>query len=110
MSRTYNTRDVGCVQAATHILGDKWTPILLNVLTTQGPQRFGALHLSVHGISPRTLSARLTKLESQGILIKKVYAEVPPHTEYALTEKGADLIPILELMAKWGKKHPPKDD
>lgn len=110
MSRTYNTRDVGCVQAATHILGDKWTPILLNVLATQGSQRFGALHLAVHGISPRTLSARLTKLEEQGIVIKKVYAEVPPHTEYALTEKGCGLIPILELMAEWGEKYTPEDN
>lgn len=93
------------MQAATHILGDKWTPILLRVLATEGPQRFSSLCEAAPGISPRTLSTRLTKLEAEGVVAKKVYTEIPPHTEYTLTEKGLDLVPILHHMAVWGSKH-----
>lgn len=109
MSKSYTPRDAACVQAATHIIGDKWSPILLNILATQGPQRFSVLHAAAHGISPRTLSSRLTKLEEEGIVEKKTYTAIPPHTQYALTSKGADLIPILNLMAEWGRKHPAKE-
>lgn len=109
MSKSYTPRDAACVQAATHIIGDKWSPILLNILATQGPQRFSTLHIAAHGISPRTLSSRLAKLEAEGVVEKKIYTAIPPHTQYTLTTKGADLIPILALMAEWGRKHPAEE-
>jgi DNA-binding HxlR family transcriptional regulator len=102
------TTDPGCVAAAVAILGDKWTPMLIRALDQQ-PLRFGQLQYEAGGVNPRTLSARLVRLEHCGILSKTVFDETPPHTEYSLTAKGRDLLPILQSMADWGEKHPPVD-
>ena len=87
------------------ILGAKWTPQLLYALHS-GTNRFCEMQKEVGGINPRTLSARLDELERAGIVKKTVYAEMPPRIEYALTQKGQDLVPILEQMVEWGVKHP----
>jgi DNA-binding HxlR family transcriptional regulator len=98
------TKTPGCVAAAASVLGDKWTPMLIRALS-QETQRFCALQTLAGGVNPRTLSARLMKLEQGGIITKVIYPEVPPRTEYALTDKGRDLLPVLEQMAKWGDKY-----
>lgn len=98
----------GCIKAAAQILGAKWTPQLLYAMCHTS-KRFGELQKEVEGVNPRTLSARLDELELQGVVRKKSYAEVPPRIEYSLTEKGKDLIPVLQLMAAWSKKHPPEN-
>lgn len=95
----------GCVASALQIVGNKWTALLIRDLAT-GSKRFSALERSLEGISPRTLSQRLTDLEEHYIVTKQTYAESPPRTEYALTEKGKALIPILRQMAKWGEEYP----
>jgi DNA-binding HxlR family transcriptional regulator len=95
---------IGCIAAAMEIIGSKWTALILRDLTS-GPKRFGELEKSLAGISPRTLSQRMDDLESQGIVTKQTYNEVPPRCEYTLTEKGEDLVPILRQMAIWGEKH-----
>ena len=89
---------------ATFVLGDKWSPCLLFALTQQ-PMRFNQLQEHLYNINPRTLSQRLMKLESMGIILKKTLSQNPPHTEYSLTEKGRELIPILKSMIKWGDKY-----
>jgi len=109
MSRAFTEEDhdkKGCVRAAAMILGAKWTPQLLYAMHN-GIGRFCEMQKEVGGINPRTLSARLDELERAGIVKKTIYAEMPPRVEYALTQKGADLVPILERMAEWGDKHPP---
>lgn len=93
-----------CVAYAASILCDKWTPMIVRALAS-GTKRFCALQTLAGGVNPRTMSARLQKLESQGIIQKSIYAEMPPKTEYALTEKGMDLLPIIEHMANWGDKY-----
>jgi DNA-binding HxlR family transcriptional regulator len=95
---------VGCVAAAMQIIGNKWTALILRDLAG-GPKRFGELEKSVGDINPRTLSQRLDDLASHGIITKESYAEVPPRTEYTLTSKGKDLIPVLRQMAAWGNKY-----
>ncbi len=102
---TQTEPQLGCIAAALAVLGDRWTALILRELTS-GPQRFGALQTSL-GISPRTLSQRLDSLEAELVVTKQCFSEVPPRVEYTLTQKGADLIPILEAMAAWGLKHPP---
>ncbi len=94
----------GCIAAALRVLGQKWTALIIRDIST-GPKRFSELERSVTGIAPRTLSLRLEKLEAYGIVTKKTFAEVPPRTEYTLTAKGVDLIPILEHMANWGDRY-----
>lgn len=94
----------GCVAAAAKILGDKWTPMIIRALS-EGKLRFCQIQDRAGGVNPRTLSAKLIMLEEAGIITKSVFAEVPPRTEYCLTDKGEDLIPILQQMATWGDKY-----
>lgn len=98
---------VGCVQFACQILGDKWTPMIIRCLCS-GPQRFSLIQVQAGGINPRTLSARLRNLQQQAIITRISYPEVPPRAEYQLTDKGQDLIPILQQMAEWGDKYAEK--
>lgn len=95
---------IGCIASAMEIIGNKWTALILRDLAA-GSSRFCNLEKSVGSINPRTLSQRLDDLEEHGIITKQTYAEVPPRTEYTLTDKGRDLIPVLEAMATWGNKH-----
>ena len=67
-------------------------------------QRFCELERSLEGISPRTLSLRLRALEEQGIVERHTYPEVPPRVEYALTDKGRALVPLIDDMREYGKR------
>lgn len=96
----------GCIAAAMDVIGSKWTALILRDLAG-GPRRFCALEQSVWQINPRTLSQRLDTLEAQGVVAKTVSAGIAPRTEYSLTTKGRDLLPILRQMAAWGEKHHP---
>ena len=95
---------VGCIASAMEIIGNKWTALILRDLA-EGAKRFGELEKSVIGINPRTLSQRLDDLEKHAIITKTSFAEVPPRVEYALTQKGTDLVPVLKQMAAWGDKY-----
>lgn len=94
----------GCIAGAMQIVGSKWTALILRDLFS-GSKRFCELEKSVGNINPRTLSQRLDDLEKYGIITKQSFAEMPPRTEYTLTEKGEDLLPIIKQMANWGKKY-----
>jgi DNA-binding HxlR family transcriptional regulator len=94
----------GCIQATLDIIGDKWTGLLLRELT-ECPKTFSELEQQLSGISPRTLSQRLDKLESECITTKSLYCEHPPRYKYALTKKGSDLKTVLHSMADWGEKY-----
>jgi len=93
-----------CIQSAVTIIGDKWTPLLVRALAS-GPLRFCHLQHEVGGVNPRTLSARLAFLESEGILQKATLSAIPPHTEYSLTAKGRDLLPIITAMGEWTERY-----
>ncbi len=95
--------DTGCcsVAACAEILGAKWTAVLVHDLS-EGARRFCELERSCRGISPRTLSERLRALEQEGILARRSYPESPPRVEYELTQKGEDLLPIIEEMRRFG--------
>jgi len=97
-------KEQACVATAAAIVGSKWTPQLLYALAND-VGRFCELQKEAGGINPRTLSARLDELERVGIIKKKTFAEVPPRVEYILTEKGRDLLPVLERMVEWGEKY-----
>lgn len=97
---------IGCVKAATEIIGDKWTPLLLRFFINEGSVRFCQLQDSAEGINPRTLSARLDRLEVEGIITKAATTS-EARCEYTLTEKGRDLLPIIVDMEAWSKKHVP---
>ena len=81
----------------------KWTLLLVRDLA-EGTSRFCELERSLAGISPRTLSLRLRALEEGGIVERHTFAEVPPRVEYQLTDKGRDLLPIIESMRAYGER------
>jgi DNA-binding HxlR family transcriptional regulator len=89
------------VCATAEILCSKWTAIIVRDLAARDA-RFCELERSLGGISPRTLSLRLRELEGYGILERRTYAEVPPRVEYALTDKGRALTPIVDAMRSYG--------
>lgn len=90
------------VCATAEILCSKWTAIIIRDLAACD-SRFCELERSLGGISPRTLSLRLRELEANGIVERRTYAEVPPRVEYALTEKGRALGPVVEAMRTYGE-------
>ena len=85
------------------VVCSKWTMLVIRDLA-EGRSRFCELERSLAGISPRTLSLRLRALEEEGIVERKTYPEVPPRVEYALTEKGRALLPIVEDMRDFGRR------
>lgn len=92
----------GCVAAAMEIIGSKWTALILRDLA--GDEcRFADLERSITGLNPRTLSKRLEDLETHRII-----EHCPGSTSYRLTQKGRDLVPVLEAMAAWGDKYSDK--
>jgi DNA-binding HxlR family transcriptional regulator len=95
---------IHCPVAKTlKVIGSKWTMLLLHNLF-DGKKRFGELQRALPGISPKTLSQRLQELEQEGIISKTVFAEVPLHVEYNLTEKGKSLSGIFDSLRQWGER------
>jgi DNA-binding HxlR family transcriptional regulator len=85
------------------IVCGKWTLLLVRELA-EGCSRFCELERSLTGISPRTLSLRLRALEEAQIVERQTYPEVPPRVEYALTDKGTALLPIIDGMRTYGQQ------
>jgi DNA-binding HxlR family transcriptional regulator len=91
------------VGSCAEIISGKWTLLVIRDLA-DSTRRFCELERSLEGISPRTLSLRLRALEECGIVERQTYPEVPPRVEYALTEKGRALIPVIEEMRAYGRE------
>jgi DNA-binding HxlR family transcriptional regulator len=90
------------VAAAAELLGDAWTLLLVRDLAG-GAKRFKELEAST-GISPRVLTDRLRALVDRGIMTRTMYPEIPPRVEYQLTEKGRDILPLLDVLRDYGNK------
>lgn len=93
------------MEVTLKMIGGKCKPLILDCLIRKGTQRFSGLMREVTQISQRTLTNQLRELEADGLIQRKVYAEVPPRVEYSITEKGKSLEEILELMCEWGEKN-----
>ena len=94
-----------CPVATTiNLIGNKWKLLIIRDLLS-GTKRFGELRKSLTGISQRVLTENLRNLESDGLLERRVYAEVPPRVEYSLNKIGLSLQPIIMTMAEWGTKY-----
>lgn len=87
------------------VIGGKWKPAILWELRQHQVRRFGALKRALPDITQKMLTQQLRELEADGIVHRKVYAEVPPRVEYTLTDYGQSLTPILNEMASWGLNH-----
>lgn len=91
------------VARTAKIISGKWTLLIIRDLAS-GVKRFNQLERSLDGISPKTLSERLRHLEEEGIVLRQTFAEVPPRVEYSLSERGHDLINVIECMRCYGNQ------
>jgi len=84
------------------VIGGRWTVEIVDALLG-GPHRFGQITATLGGIRPKMLIARLKELERQGFVTRTIYREIPPRVEYALTDAGRTLAPIIAAMVAWGE-------
>ena len=94
-----------CPVATTgQLIGSKWKLLIMRNLMDR-PWRFNELKKSLEGISQKVLTDSLRSMEDDGIITRTVYAEVPPRVEYALSDVGESMRPILDAMKEWGMKY-----
>lgn len=97
------------VETTLTLISDKWKVLILRDLLP-GTKRFGELKRSIGSVSQKVLTAQLRDMEAKGLVIRKVYAEVPPRVEYTLTDTGRSLKPVLDAMAAWGTAYKEKSE
>lgn len=107
MAKTAGRTDPSPLDEALSAVGDRWT-LLLAAALLDGPRRFGELQGDIPGIAPNVLSARIRRLESEGLLVAQPYSERPPRFVYELTASGRELAGALRMLADWGARH--RDD
>ena len=92
------------VETTLTLIGDKWKVLIIRDLMP-GTKRFEELKKSIAGLSQNVLTSQLRQMEDCGLLTRTVYPEVPPRVEYALTELGRSLKPVLDAMQDWGEAY-----
>ena len=95
------------VATTVALIGSKWKLLIIRNLLAR-PWRFNELKKDLEGISQKVLTDSLRSMEADGIITRTVYPEVPPRVEYALTELGKSLQPILDSMRAWGEAYKTK--
>ena len=90
------------VATTVQLIGSKWKLLIMRNLLVR-PWRFNELMRSLDGISQKILTESLRSMEADGIIIRTVFPEVPPHVEYSLSEVGESMRPIIASMEAWGK-------
>ena len=92
------------VETTLMLISNRWNVLILRDLM-EGTKRFGELKKSLGNISQKVLTANLRAMEENGLLIRTVYAQVPPKVEYTLTDTGYSLKPVLDAIVQWGIKY-----
>jgi len=92
------------VTATMEIMGGKWKLLILHLINND-INRFGKMDMMLKDISKQMLTTQLRELERDGIIDRIIYPEIPPRVEYAITQKGRTLLPIIELMKDWGNEN-----
>ncbi len=99
------------ITATATLIGKKWHPVIVHRLLVGGPLGFNALQDEVDGISSKVLSDSLDDLQEGGVVDRDIVSEKPFRVEYSLTDRGADLEPVVTAMLEWGERHlEPTDD
>ncbi len=93
------------VATTVQLIGNKWKLLIIRNLVYNGKQRFTDFIKTIPAISKKVLTDNLRSLEEDGLVERKVFAEVPPRVEYSLTSLGMSLTPILDAMSKWGTEY-----
>ena len=92
------------VATTVRLIGSKWKLLIMRNLFMR-PWRFNELKRDLEGISQKVLTDSLRSMEADGIITRTVYPEVPPRVEYALSDLGESMRPIMQAMEKWGKEY-----
>ena len=92
------------VATTVQLIGSKWKLLIMRNLLVR-PWRFNELHKNLEGISQKVLTDSLRQMEADGIITRTVYPEVPPRVEYALSQLGESMRPILDAMQAWGSDY-----
>lgn len=92
------------VATTVQLIGNKWKLLIIQNLLVR-PWRFNELQKSLEGISQKVLTDSLRSMEKDGLITRTVYPEVPPRVEYALSELGKSMRPILDSMEQWGSRY-----
>lgn len=95
------------VAQVTRMLQGKWRLQIIYELCVKSPLRFGELRKMLGDVTHTMLTNALRELEADGLVRREQFNEIPPHVEYSLTERGADLLPVFYAMANWGLKYIP---
>lgn len=97
--------DVCPVRSVLDGIGSKWSILILDILGEKGTLRFSEISKALGDISQKMLTSTLRLLEADGIVSRKMYAEIPPRVEYELTELGNDLLPNIRNLIGWGHRN-----
>ncbi|MEO8954623.1 MAG: winged helix-turn-helix transcriptional regulator [Ktedonobacteraceae bacterium] len=108
MKHKYQRRSDCPINFALEMFGDPWSLLIIRDIVYFGKKTYGEFLASEEGMATNILANRLTQLEQQGLLVKKLSEKDKRKEEYALTEKGLDLIPVLVEMANWSAEHDPR--
>jgi DNA-binding HxlR family transcriptional regulator len=92
------------VTLAVQVMGRKWKPLILYYLK-DGPKRFGELRRCIPEASQKILTQTLREMEADGIILRKVQSEIPPHVSYSISKQGKSLEPVLIALNDWGVKY-----
>ena len=99
-----NVFDASFAELTLSLIGDKWKLQILESLA-EGTKRFGELKKSLGNITQKVLTSNLRAMEEKGLLVRNVYAQIPPRVEYTLTSVGASLQPVIDAMSVWGAEY-----
>jgi DNA-binding HxlR family transcriptional regulator len=105
MAREYQKPFLCSVEAVLAVIGGRWKAVIIFHLILQKVLRFGELKKLIPKVTQRMLTNQLRELEEDGIINRKVYAEVPPRVEYSLTKYGQTLAPLMYALRDWGDEH-----
>ena len=95
----------GCaVEATLALIDGKWKGVILHHLG-EGTMRFNEIRRRLPNVTQRMLTNQLRELEADGLITRRVYAEVPPRVEYALSARGRSLAPVIQALKEWGDEH-----
>jgi DNA-binding HxlR family transcriptional regulator len=98
-------KNIDClVEITLAVIGGRWKVLILQQLF-EGVKRFNELHRALSGITHKTLTQQLREMEADGIIVRKVYAQIPPKVEYSLSLLGKTLKPVLKAMHDWAQRH-----
>jgi DNA-binding HxlR family transcriptional regulator len=92
------------VTATMQVIGGKWKLLILHLINND-INRFGKMGMILKDISKQMLTTQLREMENDGIIERKIYPEIPPRVEYFLTQKGKDLLPVVERLRDWGLQY-----